>query len=162
MAGVGIGMMDPAFFVGRRAIIDWLNSSFLLNLSKIEETASGAVACQILDSIWPGEMPMSRVRWDARSPHEFIENYKLLQAMLEKKGVDKHIEVRRRGLGGAAANARAHARSGLTQPRARPPLRRSLAPPQVDKLMRAKYQDNLENMQWRVGRTGARVMRADA
>lgn len=115
MAGVGIGMMDPAFFVGRRAIIDWLNSSFLLNLSKIEETASGAVACQILDSIWPGEMPMSRVRWDARSPHEFIENYKLLQAMLEKKGVDKHIEVRRRA-GGAAARARALAGSRRQEP----------------------------------------------
>ena len=31
MAGVAIGMMDPAFFVGRRAILEWLNSSFLMN-----------------------------------------------------------------------------------------------------------------------------------
>ena len=63
-------------------------------MSKIEETASGAVVCQLLDAIYPGEVPMSKVRWDARSPHEFIENYKIVQAVLEKKGVDKHIEVR--------------------------------------------------------------------
>jgi len=195
MAGSSIGMMDAAFFVGRRAILEWLNSSFLMNrerrarqhrraartpahrrpapsphppalrppaVSKIEETASGAVACQILDSIWPGELPMGRVRWDAKSPHEYIENYKLLQAMLEKKGVDKHIEVRRRAaqppvLSLSLARERERARSGLTPPRARPSLRRSLAPPQVDKLMRAKYQDNLENMQWRVCRVRARA-----
>lgn len=36
------GMMDPAYFVGRRAILDWLNNTFHMNLAKIEETASGA------------------------------------------------------------------------------------------------------------------------
>lgn len=51
------------------------------------------------------------VRWDAKSPHEFIDNYKIIQQVLDKKGIDKHIEV--------------------------------------EKLMRAKYQDNLENMQVR-------------
>ena len=103
-------MMDSAFFVGRRAILDWLNSSFAMNVSKIEETASGAVACQILDAIYPGEVPMTRVRWDAKSAHEYIDNYKIIQQVFEKKGVEKHIEV--------------------------------------EKLMRGKYQDNLENMQW--------------
>ena len=40
-----IGMMDPAFFVGRRAIIDWLNSSFLLNReATAAATASAAAA----------------------------------------------------------------------------------------------------------------------
>jgi hypothetical protein len=35
------GMMDPAYFVGRRAILDWTNNTFQMNLQKIEETASG-------------------------------------------------------------------------------------------------------------------------
>lgn len=34
-------MMDPAYFVGRKAILIWLNDTFHMNLSKIEETASG-------------------------------------------------------------------------------------------------------------------------
>lgn len=47
-------MMDPAYFVGRKAILGWLNDTFQMSLTKIEETASGAVACQILDMIYPG------------------------------------------------------------------------------------------------------------
>ena len=83
--------MDPAFFVGRRAILDWLNKTFETNMSKIEETASGAVACQLLDAIYPGDVNMARVRWDAKSPHEFIDNYKVIQAVFEKKGIDKYL-----------------------------------------------------------------------
>lgn len=84
-------MMDPAYFVGRREILAWLNGTFQMNLGKIEEAASGAVACQVLDAIFPGDVPMSKVRWDAKSAHEFIDNYKVIQSVLEKKGVDKHI-----------------------------------------------------------------------
>ena len=84
-------MMDPAYFLGRKAIIDWLNTTFQFNLSKIEETASGAVCCQLLDAIYPGEVSVQRVRWDAKSPHEFIDNYKVIQSVFEKKGVDKYL-----------------------------------------------------------------------
>ena len=59
-------MMDPAYFIGRKAIVDWINSTFQMNLGKIEETASGAVACQIVDAIFPGELPMAKVRWDCK------------------------------------------------------------------------------------------------
>ena len=83
--------MDPAYFLGRKAIIDWLNTTFQFNLSKIEETASGAVCCQLLDAIYPGEVSVQRVRWDAKSPHEFIDNYKVIQSVFEKKGVDKYL-----------------------------------------------------------------------
>jgi len=31
------------------------------------------------------------VRWDAKSSHEFVDNYKLIQKVFEKKGVDKYI-----------------------------------------------------------------------
>jgi hypothetical protein len=35
--------------------------------------------------------PRPAVRWDAKSSHEFIDNYKIIQQVFEKKGVDKHI-----------------------------------------------------------------------
>ena len=105
-----IGMMDAAFFVGRREILDWANATFAMRLERIEETANGAVLCQILDAIYPdGAVPMGKVRWDARTEPEMVSNYKLVQAVFTAKGVDKHIDVA--------------------------------------KLVRAKYQDNLECMQ---------------
>lgn len=109
-AGTDIGMMDPAYFIGRKAIIGWLNSAFDFSLTKIEETASGAVSCQILDAIFPGEVPMSKVRWDAKSSPEMLDNYKVIQNLFLKRGITKHLDVER--------------------------------------LIRGKYQDNLEAMQW--------------
>ena len=53
-------MMDSAFFVGRKEILDWLNSLLKLSLTKIEQTASGAVACQLVAIIYPGALPGSR------------------------------------------------------------------------------------------------------
>ena len=61
-----IGMMDKAYFMGKGKILAWLNETFVLSLNAIEETCSGAVACQVFDSIFPGELPMSKVRWDAK------------------------------------------------------------------------------------------------
>lgn len=84
-------MMDAAYFVGRKEILEWLNGLLHLNLAKIEETASGthatmrasrrsadagragAIACQLMDIVYPGKVPMKRVKWNAklevRAPH---------------------------------------------------------------------------------------------
>ena len=54
MADSSIGMMDEAYFVGRREIIQWINETLQLNLTKIEQTANGCVAIQMLDLLHPG------------------------------------------------------------------------------------------------------------
>ena len=54
MADGSIGMMDEAYFVGRREIILWINETLQLNISKIEQTANGCVAIQMLDMLHPG------------------------------------------------------------------------------------------------------------
>lgn len=46
-----LGMMDPAYFVGRKAILEWLNGTFQMNLSKIEETASGECCSSATSSV---------------------------------------------------------------------------------------------------------------
>ncbi len=104
------GMMDAAYFTGRKELLDFFNDLLDLNLSKIEQTASGAVACQLTEYIFPGSIPMQRVNWEARSNYEFVQNYKLLQAAFNKHGIKRHVDV--------------------------------------DKLINAKYQDNLEFCQW--------------
>jgi RP/EB family microtubule-associated protein len=102
--------MDAAYFVGKKEILAWINDLLSLNLPRIEDTASGAVACQIVDACYPGSIKLSKVNFNAKQEYEFIQNYKVLQDAFDKLNIPKHIEVQ--------------------------------------KLVRAKYQDNLELMQW--------------
>jgi len=102
--------MDSAYFVGRKELLEFFNDLLDLNLTKIEQTAPGGIACQLMDLIFPGSIPLSKINWAARSDYEFIQNYKLLQVAFTKQNVQRHIDV--------------------------------------DKLIRAKYQDNLEWCQW--------------
>ena len=105
-----IGMMDPAYFLGRREILDFMNTVCSTNLAKVEESASGAIACQLLDAIYPGKVPMSKVDWLAKDQYQYTANYKVLQGCFSKMHIDKPINM--------------------------------------EKLIRGRYQDNMEFMQW--------------
>lgn len=73
--GSAIGMMDGAFFVSKSAILDWLNSTYKLHLSKIEETASGA-----LSDAWHGRSLAADPCFDLAAPR--LTRSFVLQALL--------------------------------------------------------------------------------
>lgn len=105
-----IGIMHPAFAVPKSTLLNWINTFFELNYTKVEQCASGALHCQILDAIYPGRVPLFKVNFDAKSDYEFVQNYKVLQNVFSNEHITK--------------------------------------PCPVDKLIKAKYQDNLEFLQW--------------
>jgi len=63
-----------------------------------------------MDAIYPGQVPLHKVNFNAKFEYEFVANFKVLQSIFDKFGIDRHIPV--------------------------------------DKLVKAKYQDNLEFVQW--------------
>lgn len=71
---------------------------------------TGAAYCQLLDFIYPGKVPLSKVNWKAKFDYEYLNNFKVLQQSFTKLNIMKHIDV--------------------------------------EKLVKCKYQDNLEFLQW--------------
>merc|ERR1711981_7677 len=64
--------------LSRKDFIDWINNSLDLNIKKIEELASGQVYCQFMDMLFPGCLPLKRVKFGTTLEHEYISNYKVL------------------------------------------------------------------------------------
>eukprot|EP00301_Raphidiophrys_heterophryoidea_P001628 c10781_g1_i2.p1 GENE.c10781_g1_i2~~c10781_g1_i2.p1 ORF type:complete len:269 (-),score=64.23 c10781_g1_i2:159-965(-) len=105
-----IGMMEGAYFVSRSELLNWLNNSFGLNYTKVEQCCSAAAHCQVIDAIYPGTVAMDKVVWDAKSEYQYVNNFKILQKGFDKNGIKRYIDV--------------------------------------EKLVKGKYQDNLEFLQW--------------
>lgn len=105
-----LGNMDGAFFVPRTQLLAWVNELLAINVEKIEQCASGAVYCQLVDAIYPGNVQLSKVNWMAKSEYEHIHNYKVLQVAMDKCRIQRHIDVQL--------------------------------------LVKGKYQDNFELLQW--------------
>jgi len=103
-------MMEGAYFVGRVELLNWLNDLLKLDYTKVEQVCSAAALCQIMDAIYPGQVPLHKVNFNAKQEYEYINNFKVLQTAFDKFGIDKSIEV--------------------------------------SKLVKGKYHDNLEFLQW--------------
>ncbi|EFA80121.1 microtubule-associated protein EB1 [Heterostelium album PN500] len=75
---------------GRNEILNWLNDTLQLKYTKIEQTATGAAHCQLMDVLFPGKLPLSKVNYNAKYDYEYIKNFNLLQETFVKLGVEKY------------------------------------------------------------------------
>ena len=104
------GMMDKAYFVGKRDILSWINTTLQCNVEKVEDAHAGWVYCQVMDACFPGVVPLHRVNFNARTEYEKLQNLKILQDTFAKCDI-------KRGMDPA-------------------------------KLVKGKFQDNMEFCQW--------------
>lgn len=49
----------------------------------------GAAYCQFMDMLFPGCILLKKVKFQAKLEHEFIHNFKVLQAAFKRMNVDK-------------------------------------------------------------------------
>ncbi|XP_035794190.1 microtubule-associated protein RP/EB family member 1-like isoform X4 [Anopheles albimanus] len=96
--------------LSRHDMLSWVNDCLRSQFTKIEELCTGAAYCQYMDMLFPGSVPMKRVKFRTNLEHEYIQNFKILQAAFKKMAVDKVIPV--------------------------------------DKLIKGRFQDNFEFLQW--------------
>ncbi|EJU02968.1 hypothetical protein DACRYDRAFT_21343 [Dacryopinax primogenitus] len=76
----------------RTELLQWLNDVLHVNYTKVEQCGTGAAYCQIMDSIY-GDVPMSKVKMNARQEYEYLNNFKVLQNVFKAKKIDKPIPV---------------------------------------------------------------------
>ncbi|KAL6037129.1 hypothetical protein STEG23_007434 [Scotinomys teguina] len=70
--------------LSRYDMLAWINESLQLNLTKIEQLCSGAAYCQFMDMLFLGSIALKKVKFQAKLEHEYIQNFKMLQAALSK------------------------------------------------------------------------------
>ena len=77
--------------LSRQEMLAWVNRSLLSDFKKIEDMCTGAAYCQLVDSLFPGAIPMKRVKFCTNLEHDFLNNLKLFQQALVQLKVDKVI-----------------------------------------------------------------------
>lgn len=82
-------MMSENNFVGKATILNWINTALQLRVERVEDTCSGAVACQLMDALHPEVINMSKVDFNLKSDYEFVRNYKELQKAFTDCSIDK-------------------------------------------------------------------------
>ncbi|XP_019964786.1 microtubule-associated protein RP/EB family member 3-like isoform X2 [Paralichthys olivaceus] len=96
--------------LSRHDMLAWVNDSLQLNYTKIEQLCTGSAYCHLMDMLFPGCIMVKKVKFNAKLEHEYIQNFKVLQAGFKRMNVDKIIPV--------------------------------------EKLVKGKFQDNFEFLQW--------------
>lgn len=96
--------------LSRHDMLNWVNDCLQTRFGKIEEMCTGAAYCQFMDMLFPGSVHLKKVKFNTKLEHEYINNFKVLQASFKKMQVDKIVPV--------------------------------------DRLIKGKFQDNFEFLQW--------------
>ena len=70
--------------ISRTELLAWINDFLCTNYVRLEDASNGAVACQIIDSIHPGYVPMKQLDFSASTYYECQKNYGVLRTVFSK------------------------------------------------------------------------------
>lgn len=75
-------------------LLTWVNELLKLDYTKIQQCGGGAAYALILESVHPGGIPVSQLRWNCTMEYDFVQNYKILQNAFKKFEIEKDIPVK--------------------------------------------------------------------
>lgn len=78
---------------GRSDLLDWVNGFLNLSLSSIEQCRTGAVYCQLLDALFPGDVDMRHVSTDDDDPRAALANMRVVQRVLAKHDIHRDVPI---------------------------------------------------------------------
>jgi len=96
--------MNDAYFVPAKKLVEWINDILKMNITKVQQCANGAIYAQLLDVLYPKTMPLAKINFAANSYTEYLNNYKIIQQVLEKHSENKPIPVEKLVKGGYQDN----------------------------------------------------------
>ncbi|KAK6058011.1 hypothetical protein COOONC_04423 [Cooperia oncophora] len=96
--------------LSRHEMLMWVNDCLQSNFTKIEQLHTGAGYAQFTDFLFPGSIPLKKVKWNSILELDWLGNWKIVQTSWKTLGVEKVVPV--------------------------------------DKLIKGKFQDNFEFLQW--------------
>ncbi|XP_055628304.1 microtubule-associated protein RP/EB family member 1-like [Toxorhynchites rutilus septentrionalis] len=81
--------------LSRKEMLAWVNRTLTSEFNKIEELCTGAAYCQMMDILFPGCVPLRRIKYCTNLEHDFINNLKLFQNALVTMKVEKSVPIDR-------------------------------------------------------------------
>lgn len=87
--------MDSSTCISKSELLDWLRERFHYNIVKVEECGNGVLYLMIMDSLYPGKVPMRKIKQNAKQEWECLHNLKLLQNVFLDQGIKKNLDINR-------------------------------------------------------------------
>ena len=86
---------NKAYFASKNELLSWASKLLDLELTSLDELATGAIFCQLLDACHPGTVKLNKVNWKANSETDYISNFKIFQQGLIINDINKPIDINR-------------------------------------------------------------------
>jgi len=81
--------------LGNAALVKWVNEFLELEtpMKKVDELSNAICYAQLLDALFPGKVPVSKINFSAKNEYDLINNWKVIQGVFTAQGISKPIDV---------------------------------------------------------------------
>jgi len=81
--------------MGNAALVKWVTEFLELEtpMKKVDEMSSAICYAQLLDALFPGKVPVTKINFNAKNEYDLINNWKVIQGVFTAQGISKPIDV---------------------------------------------------------------------